>query len=394
MATPNLQTYVVSQRLKSICAAFMIVGLIAFIACLATDKARAWNAYLIGLFYFSSIALGGLFFTAIQHVTKAGWSVNIRRLTEAFTAFLPYGFVFALIFLVGAPNIYKWLDPKLVASDTLIAHKSHYLNMTFFAVRVVLFFGLWILFRKILVGLSVAQDTSKDENLTHKSLKYSIMFIPVFALSYSLFAVDTLMSLDPHWFSTIFGVYAFAGLFQSSLAMLALFMIYGMKKGLLKGWVDENHLHDVGKFVFAFTVFWAYIAFSQYMLIWYANLPEETIFYIPRSQGSWAYVSIGLLVFKFIVPFICLLPQGSKRKPELLAPICVLILIMQFVDLYWLVYPNFNEEHVVFSFWEIFIFLGFAGAFFFATSKFLSQNKIVAIGDPRIHESMHHHVVY
>lgn len=372
----------------------MVVGLGAFVVALMVDSKRAWAGYLIGLFFSLSLALGGLFFTAIQHITKAGWSVNIRRLSEAFSAFLPVAFVLGLIFLIGSPQLYKWMDSAVVAKDPLLAHKAPYLNTVFFIIRVVVFFSLWIWFQRLIVGNSIKQDTTGDEALTVANLPNSIAFVLIFALSYSLFSVDTLMSAEPHWFSTIFGVYCFAGLFQSSLALLALFMIYGLKTGILKGFIDDNHLHDIGKFVFAFTVFWAYIAFSQYMLIWYANVPEETIFYIPRSEEAWAWLSISLIVFKFIVPFLTLLPRGSKRNPQILGAVCILILATQFLDLYWLLYPSLFKDGAGLPLLEALIFIGFFAAFLFVTARFLTRVHVIPIKDPRIAESLHHHVVY
>ena len=178
------------------------------------------------------------------------------------------------------------------------------------------------------------------------------------------------------------------------MALMILLIIYCSKKGLLTGYVDENHLHDLGKFMFAFTVFWAYIAYSQYMLIWYANLAEETIFYVPRVTGEWMYVSIALLLFKFVVPFLALLPRWAKRKPAHLGAVAVLILVMQYVDIYWLIYPNFNAEKVVLGLPELLIFLGFLGSFLFVTFTFLSKHNLVPLRDPRLHESVHHHVTY
>lgn len=383
-----------TAQAKTIYSIFMFLGLAAFVVTLIGDKERAWHAYLIGFFFFSSLAVGGLFFTAIQHMTNAGWSVNVRRFCEALTAFLPFAFVGGLILFAGAPHLYSWLDPQVVAQDSLLMHKKGYLNWPFFAIRLLAFLLLWVFFAKKIVGNSLKQDQSGDENLTRLNAKNSVIFILIFALSYSFFSVDLLMALEPHWFSTMFGIYAFAGLFQSTLAAMIILAVYLMKKGMLKGFVDENHLHDLGKFLFAFTVFWAYIAFSQYMLIWYANMPEETIFFVPRSTGSWLMVSISLIIFKFIVPFLALLPRWAKRSPNHLVAVSVLILIMQYVDLYWLVYPNYNEEHTVFGLKEILIFLGFAGVFLFSVTRFLSKNAIVPYRDPRIAESLHHHVTY
>jgi magnesium-transporting ATPase (P-type) len=385
----------VTTRMKSVAAAFTLLGGLAFAFLLAGgNPERAWHAYLIGLFYFCSLALGGLFFAAINHAGKAGWVVNVRRIGESLTAFLPAAFGFCVILLFGAHHLYDWLDAEKVAADYYLQHKAPYLNEGFFWVRVVLFFGGWLLFSKLIVGNSLKQDASGDQSFTHKNVKWSVIFLLFFALSYSLFSVDTLMSLEPLWFSTIFGVYAFAGLFQSTMATMIIISIYLMKKGPLKGFVDENHLHDLGKFLFAFTVFWAYIAFSQYMLIWYANLPEETFFFKDRSQAPWVYISIALILFKFIVPFFALLPRWAKRTPAHLIAVSVLILVMQYVDLYWLVYPALDKHHLVFGVAEIFVFLGFAGVFMFVVSRFLGRHPVVPHKDPRIHESNHHHVVY
>ncbi len=387
-------TLAVDSRIKTGSMIFIALGIISFVALLFMNKERAWHAYLTSYFYFTSLALGGLFFAAIQHISKAGWSVNIRRLSESMSAFLPVALVGGLVLLFGASTLYIWMDQSVVSQDHLLQHKSGYLNFPFFIIRLLVFFGIWMFFYKKIVGMSVKQDESGEVSLTHKLTAYSIAFILLFALSYSLFSIDLLMSLEPHWFSTIFGVYAFSGLFQSSLAFLILLVIFCMKKGLLKGFVDENHLHDLGKFLFAFTVFWAYIAYSQFMLIWYANLPEETVFFMHRIKGGWMYVSTALILFKFVVPFVALLPQRAKRNPTHLAAVSILILIMQYVDFYWLVYPNHDDHHVIFNLPELLIWLGFGGAFLLTTINFLGKNSIIPRKDPRQHESNHHHVVY
>jgi len=386
--------FTVNSKMKTVYSVAIFVGLIIFVATVLRNQERAWFSYVTSYFYFVSLALGGLFFAAIQHVTKAGWSVNVRRLSESLTAFLPFAALGGLVLLFGAPKIYEWLQPAVVAKDPLLQHKAGYLNQTFFIIRMVVFLGAWLWFAKILVGWSLKQDETGDSNLTHKSVPVSIAFILVFALSYSFFSIDTLMSLEPHWFSTIFGVYCFAGLFQSTMAVVILLSVYFMKTGQLKDYINENHLHDLGKFMFAFTVFWAYVAFSQYMLIWYANMPEETFFYLPRVGPGWIGVSVALLVLKFIVPFLALLSRKGKRNPAYLSVLAVWVLVMQYVDLYWLAYPKFNEEHVVFGIPEIGSILLFGGLFMFAVLRFLSRHSLVPVRDPRIHESLHHHVVY
>lgn len=394
MAEVKAQPLQISQTFKTMTYAMMGIGALGFLTSVFHDKERAWYAYLISYYYFTTLAIGGLFFCAILSATSAGWSANIRRFPEALASFLPAVFVGGIVYLFGACHVYEWLNKEEVAKDILLQHKSGYLNFTFFAVRMVLFTGLWVFYKCKIVGSSTKQDVSGDDSLTTKTVPWAVSFLVVFALSFSLFSVDLMMSLQPHWFSTIFGVYCFGGMFQSSLAAMILIVIFCMKRGLLKGYVDENHLHDLGKFMFAFTVFWAYIAYSQYMLMWYANLPEETVFFIARSKGSWACVSVALILFRFIVPFLFMLPRWVKRNPEYLKWAAYLILLMQFVDIYWLSYPTYSHEGVTFGLPEIVAWIGFAGVFLFMIARFLGKHAIVPLKDPRQHESLHHHVVY
>ena len=238
------------------------------------------------------------------------------------------------------------------------------------------------------------QDKVGGESLSHKNTKLSIAFIGLFAVTFTFFTIDTLMSLEPHWFSTIFGVYSFTGLFQSSIAAITLLVIYCMRKGYLKGFVDENHLHDLGKFLFGCTILWAYIAFSQYMLVWYTNLPEEAVYYYHRSQHEWLWVSISLIVFKFIVPFLFLLPRWVKRSQDALILVSSLILVMQYVDIYWMVYPNYDLQKIHFGFLEIGLLLGFIGLFLSSVLYFLSKHPLIPQKDPRAHESKDHVVIF
>ena len=392
--TTNPGPVAVSAKIKSIFTVLIFLGVLSFVFLLIKDKSRAWHAYLIGYFYFASLGVGGLFFTAINQATRAGWVVNVRRFAESYTSYIPVAAISSLVLLIGAPYLYEWFDKAKVSEDALMMHKAGYLNPTFFIIRLVLFFGAWMFFKKKLVGDSLEQDKTGNDNLTVNSVKYAVGFLVVFALSYSFFAVDIVMALQPHWFSTIFGVYCFAGLFQSTVATLILTTIYFMKQGKLQGLVDDNHLHDLGKYLFAFTVFWAYIAFSQFMLIWYANLPEETIFYLPRMTGSWGAVSVFLILFKFIVPFLALLPKWAKRNTTHLTAVSILILFMQFVDLYWLVFPNVNSEESVGGILEFLVWGGFLGLFLMVVTRFWSKYSIVPVKDPRQHESNHHHVTY
>lgn len=382
------------SKLSKICIGLFVAGLVVGLYGLFfVEDNTFWPSFLTSFFYFASLALGGLFFTGLQFLVNAGWSVTVRRVAESFTSFLPIAFLLALVIVFfGSHDLFEWLHEDVVANDKILQKKAAYLNWPFFLIRTILFFGGWIIFSKLIVGNSLKQDKDGKEIRTVKNTKFSVVFILFFALSYSLFSVDYLMSLHPHWFSTIFGVYCFAGLFQSTLAFMIILTVWLIKKRLLSDCVNANHLHDLGKLLFAFTVFYAYIAFSQFMLIWYANLPEETIFYLHRSHGGWKAVSYSLLVFKFLIPFLFLLPRQAKRCPKWLVSVSILVLIMQYVDIYWLVYPNFDDHHVIFGLTELAIFFGFLGLFLFFVFKFLTKHSVSPTKDPRLHEALDHHI--
>lgn len=389
------QKFQVSPTAKMAMIGMTALGVLAMAAGFVWNQERAWHAYLVAFCFFTTMAMGGMFFTAIQHATSAGWSANMRRLAESFTAFIPFVIILGLpIVFLANKNLYLWLDMDVVKNDPILLGKAPYLNKAFFAIRFIAFGLLWYFFAKKIVGFSLSQDRDGQDHWTLRAGKWSIGFLVFFALSFSLFSVDFLMSLEPHWFSTIFGVYVFTGMFQSSLAALVLLMLFIHKKGWSNGLINMEHIHDTAKFMKAFTVFWAYIAFSQFMLIWYANLPEETIFYLHRTHGYWLHVTILLFIFRFIVPFLALLPRWAKRTPVHLASVSVLVLVMQYVDLFWLVYPNFTNEYVAFSWLEIGAFVGFLGAFGLVVTRFLTKYNMIAIKDPRRHESDNHHVVY
>ncbi len=385
-------TYVTTQSVKQFIWTGMFIGFLTAAVGLLKDPSRTWQAVLATTFFFVSLALGGLFFTSLQHVVKAGWSVTIRRLAESFTAFLPYAAVLVLaIMVLGGGHLYEWLQPEVLSKDPLMQKKVAYLNSGFLAVRTVAFLALWYFFGRLIVGESLTQDKTGHEKHTLVNVRNSILFILFFAVSYSLFSVDYIMSIDANWFSTIFGVYTFAGLFQSTIAALIILVVHLVNRGLLKGFVNDNHVHDLGKFLFAFTVFYAYIAFSQFMLIWYANLPEETFWYIKRAHGGWMVIAYLLILLKFVVPFFALLPRGAKRNSAHLVRVSLLVLFTQYLDLYWLIYPKFSESPV-WPVYDIGIFLGGAGLFVWAVTRFLEKHPLVAIKDPRIHEALSHHV--
>lgn len=388
----KLTKFEAPQGLKITSFVFVIIGLITFIFGMVKNPERMWPSYLTSYFFFVSLAVGAMFFIALNYVSKAGWSASIRRFAEAMTSYLPIMLVSSFVLILGFKYLYAWADPAKM--ELLTGGKTIYLAPLFVIFRSILFGVGCLIFRQILVGNSLKQDQSGDHALTYKNIKYSVGFIAFFSIFFTLFSFDLLMSLLPTWYSTIFGLYAFAGSVQAVFAALAIMVVWLKNSKWISGYVTVEHQHDIAKFLKGFTVFWAYIAFSQFMLIWYANIPEETEFYIMRSLNGWMSVSFALLIFRFIVPFMTLLPRGAKRNDSVLVSVSILVLVMQYVDVYWLVYPNFFDGVPQFNLWEIGIFLGFAGLFLLAIIRFFTKNNMVAIQDPRLHEALNHHVTY
>ena len=379
--------------LTPLCYFFMGVGaLTLFSSLFISNPQRAAFAYLVTFVYFLFISLGALFFLSIQYASGAAWSVNIRRLIESLTPYIIFSSILLIPLIYYGPHLFEWFHTDHVLNDPILKGKVAYLNIPFFLIRLVLFFGGWLFFAHRFVRFSSLQDQDGNTRWTYKLKRYSIAFLIFFVLSFSFLSVDLLMSLDAHWFSTIFGVYTFAGAFQSALAVLILLTIYFIPRS--GGRVSNDHLHDLGKFLMGITLFWAYIAFSQYMLIWYANLPEETTFYIPRSKAPWMWVSISLIIFKFAVPFICLLPRWVKRHHKTVGTISVLILIMQYVDVYWLAYPSYSSKKIYWGFLEMGFLLGFLGFFLYAIIRFFNKYSSLPEKDPQEYESNTHHVTY
>lgn len=320
-----------------------VAGLLAGGVAAVVDLHRFAFSYLVGFAFVVTLALGGLLFVLIQHLTRAAWSSAARRQMEWLAGVLP---ACALLFVpvaVLAPKIYHWLDHDAAAHDALLQKKAAYLNLPAFLARAALFFGVWSLVAWLFRRTSRAQDASAEpETLMLKMQRWSAPAILATGVTLTFAAFDWLMSLDPHWYSTIFGVYVLSGGLVSALAALALGTVFLERRGVYGPVSTVEHRHDIGKLLFGFTVFWAYIAFSQYFLIWYANIPEETIFFRRRWVGSWQAVSLVLVFGHFAVPFVMLMSRHAKRSMTTLGAAAGLLLAMHYVDLYWLVMPTLD----------------------------------------------------
>lgn len=371
-----------------------IVGLAALavtflLGLVLRDLSHFFYAYLVSYCYFLSLSLGALFFVALQHVTRAGWSVVVRRMAEIVAANMPMMAVLLIPVLAGTTVLYEWTHAAEGPHAELIQAKRAYLNLPFFIVRCVAYLALWSWLARRLLGRSLEQDRTADVDLTLRLARFSGLTIVLFALTITFAAFDLIMSLTPAWYSTIFGVYYFSGSMVGIMALLSLIAMGLQAAGLLgRTVITREHYHDLGKLLFGFVFFWGYIAFSQYMLMWYANIPEETTWYLVRQSGPWLYVSLLLLFAHFFLPFMGLLPRRVKRRRLPLAFWALWMLVLHWVDLYWLIMPTHSPNHAPFGPMEIGCFVGLGCLFVAGLARVAGESSLIPVGDPRLVESL------
>ncbi len=346
-------------------------------------------SYLTAFVYWLTIALGGLFFVLLHYLARSGWSVVVRRLAEHVMATLP---LFVLLFIpvvLGMHSLYHWTHPEEVARDPLLQHKAIYLNTGFFLGRAGIYFFVWCVLAIYFWRQSARQDRDGEQSITKRLQTLSAPAMVAFGVTLTFAAFDWLMSLEPHWFSTIFGVYVFAGCVVSIFALLILLVLRLKAAGALVKTVTWEHFHDMGKLLFGFVVFWAYIGFSQFMLIWYANIPEETFWFELRwADPGWRSASIFLAVGHFVVPFFFLISQPVKRNGVTMTIGAVWMLFMHYVDIYWLVMPTLHHEAFHLSLLDFTCWLGVGGLFLAALGTLMQRGSLVPVRDPRLAESL------
>ncbi|HEX2983679.1 MAG TPA: quinol:cytochrome C oxidoreductase [Ignavibacteriales bacterium] len=368
--------------------ALLAIGIILFAVSYSMDAARTSFNGIIGFMFLFSIGVGSLFLVALEYLGGAEWSVPFRRVSEFFAALLFIVPVIALPAIFNLHDIFHWTHTEAVESDAILKGKAPYLNEPFFIVRTIVVFLVFIAFYFVLIGNSQKQDKKADNSLSKKNVKFSAAFMPVFAIFITVMAMDWMMSLEPHWFSTIFGVYYFAGTLVAALAALTFAAVTLNEKGYLAKGIFADHYYSLGALMFGFINFWAYIAFSQFLLIWYANLPEETFWFIHRWEGGWKYISIGLIFVHFIIPYALLLSQPSKMNPRNLKFASLWILFAHFYDMYWLVMPNYGKENIVFG-WMEFVFPIIAAGLMLTVFNFAAKNKNLApVNDPKLKKGL------
>jgi len=368
----------------------LLLGVIAFF----TDYSRAMENYLLAYIFILSIGLGSLFLIALEYITNTEWSVPFRRIVEFLAAIIPFLLILVIPLLLNVHEVFHWTNKDAVESDKLLQGKAPYLNVPFFLIRTFGIILLWILIYYLLIKNSKKQDTTGDQNLTRKNIIISAVFMPLFALTATLTAIDWLMSVEPHWFSTIFGVYFFSGTVVGVLAAFTLIVVIMMEKGFLHPKINTDHLYSLGALMFAFINFWGYIAFSQYLLVWYADLPEENFWFLSRWQGGWAMFSIALIIIHFVVPYSLLLSQSAKMDPKRLKLTSIWILFAHWFDLYWLIMPSLvNKGNGYLFSWIDFVFpIGVVGVIILVFKMAAKGNNLIPLKDPKLQRGLDFHL--
>jgi len=354
---------------------------------LGADSRQLCFSYLVAFMYFLSLALGGLFFVLLQHASRAGWSVVVRRIAENAMGTLPIVAILFLPVLLGAGQLYGWSHAEVIEQDAALSGKASYLNMPFFGVRALVFIGAWVYMARWFLRRSVDQDETGRTSNTRRLRWASAPALIVLVLTLTFASFDWMMSLDARWYSTIFGVYYLSGCLVAILALTCIVAIRMRRIGSLQRIVTSEHQHDLGTLLFAATMFWAYVGFCQYMLIWYANLPEEVLWYAHRMEGGWETLGITLVAGHFGVPFLLLMSRRSKRMSGWLAASALWLLAMHYLDLYYVIMPALHGDvrpHIL----DVTSFVGVGAAFWCGFARLTARHCLIPKGDPRLPESV------
>ncbi len=380
---------IISSKIKNLTFGLTGIGVIALVIGFIDDPQRTWANYLLNSYYFLSLAIGASFFLAIQYISQSGWSAMFRRVPEAIGAFVPAGVIllsFVLIF--GTHSIYHWSHADEVAKDALLQHKSPYLNLPFMIIRYLIFVGLWVFMVLLLRKFSLLEDIHGGDDYFKKSEFYSKVFIFILAVTFTLGTIDWIMSINPHWFSTLFSVKNFVSAFFHGSATIVLMVILLNKYGYFPQ-LNKYHIHDFSRYIFILSIVYGYMWYSQYMLIWYANIPEETVYYAKLIKGGWLFPFYLDIIINWAFPFaFLLLNKIAKNKNALLFTVCLLF-IGQWIDMYLQIMPGATGVNSV-GYIEIGSYLGFLGIFAFIVTRALSKAALIPQNHPYLKESMAH----
>jgi len=380
----------ISPIFNYITLSLFVIGIITVVFGLMSNPVKTWANLLVGNYYFLSVAIGASFFAALQYISQSGWSSGFVRIPQAISSFIPVAGILMLpIILFGLHDLYHWAHQGITDHDPLLAHKSPYLNIPFFVIRYAAFFIVWTILLFVLRRFSLKEDQEGGLKYFEKSEFYSKVYIFVLAITFSLASFDWIMSIDAHWFSTIFAVRNFVmGFYHGSVIILMVIIILN-KAGYLQ-FLNKSHLKDFTKYVFMLGIVWAYTWFSQYILIWYANIPEETVYYLPRTKGDFKFFFYAEMIINWLVPFVLLLSGKIQTNKNALLAICIFLMFGQWVDLYQQVivgtYGKLDINYI-----EVGTFIGYLGIFAFVVGRTLSKAPLVAKNHPYLEESLKHH---
>jgi len=379
---------IVPQKFKYLMFGLIGIGILSMIAGFVTNPDRAWANYLLNNYYFVSLAIGAAFFGAIQYISQSGWSAAFKRVPEAMASYVPVAAIFFLLMYFGMHSLFHWSHEGITETDALLAHKAPYLNIPFFFIRVALFFGLWIFMIRLLRKISLREDAEGGMTHFYNSEKYSKVIIFIIAISFTLFAIDMIMSLQPHWYSALFAAKSFIAAFLHAATVITLIVIILNKVGHYS-MLNRSHLHDFSRYIFMLAIIWGYFNFVEFMLIWYGNIPEETAFYVNRSHGAFGVLFFANIIINWFIPFLFLMPRMTSRSKVFLLPVIIIMMVGQYTELYYYIWPSVLHE-AKFGILEIGTYLGFLGLFALVVSTTLSKANLIPKNHPYLEESLYH----
>jgi hypothetical protein len=367
----------------------LIVGIVFLVALLASvilDRKQFFQSYLIGWTFWTGISIGSIALLMLQHLTGGGWGLVIRRVLEASTRVLPVMAILFLPVLLGAHYIYPWTNPDELAEHPAVQFKTPYLNLTFFTIRAVIYFAVWLALVFFLNRWSLEQDRTADNRYTKnmRLLSGGGMVALIFVVTFA--SIDWYMSLEPEWFSTIYGFIFVAAWSLNALAFVIFVIARLHREEPMKRIVAPLHFHDLGKLLLALVMLWAYFAFSQYLIIWSGNLPEEIVWYIRRMHGGWGVTIVTIAILHFAAPFLFLLSRGLKRSPSKLALVAGLIILMRAVDLLWMLVPAYSGPRLIW--FDVISLLAFGGLWLALFTWQLGKRPLIPINDPQFESTV------
>ena len=392
--------YTFGGKTKILSIILMVIGLIAIIYGAVATPGRLLPNLLLNGFFFTAIAIAGTVFIAVHYAGQGGWYSAVKRVPEAFTSYLPIGMgliLFLILFDMFSNSekfmIWEWMNPEFQKTDRVYLNsgKASWLSNVFYICRMLGYMAIWIGFSFYLRKLSRQEDVIGGVGNHRKSMILSSIFLVLFGVTSSTSAWDWLMSIDVHWFSTLFGWYIFAGLFVSGICMITLIVLHLKRQGLMP-WVNENHVHDLTKFMFGISVFWTYLWFSQFMLIWYSNIPEEIVYFQERFNTNYKYVTLTAFVLNFIFPLLVLMHRYAKRNYGLVTFAACVIIFGHYLDLFQIIMPGTVKDKWAIGFTELGMFAGFIGLFLFTVLSSLSKHALAPKNHPFLNEAKQHHI--